>query len=426
MSDGGPRRLSRRRALTLGGAAAAAVGTLSIPDGGSDWGADGDENPFTRLHEAGITGEGVRVGVLDTTGFDPGHPAVEANVAELRGFDGATPVVDRTSHGTAAAATVTRLTPDADLVLAAFERPSGFAAGVDWFRRQGVDVALAPVAAHGTAGPESSVVDAAAAAVDAGLPFVAPTGNVARGHWAGPLGSLVTDEGESAAVLRVQPLPGRETTQGRLVAWLGGAAQVRADLTLALVKRSAAPNPRDLIALSRPGRWNDAERLVAELDAGRYELEVRSPDHATAPASIGRDSVAVATPTHRLTPARPAGSIAAPASAPGVLAVGAAAGTGAAAYSGRGPTRDGRDGVDLVADPRPWPGSDDPGTSGAAARAAGTAALVRGVDGSRSPEELWTVLRAAAADIDGEGSSLATGAGRLDPVAAVQRARTTS
>ena len=421
--DGG---LSRRRALTIGGAAAATLGFGSLSNNDSEEPPPAivrDRNsPFTRLHQAGITAAGVRVGILDTTGFDPGHAAIEDAVTELQGFDGSSLVVDSTSHGTAAAATVATLAPDVELLLAAFERPGGFAAALGWFQSQQADIVLAPVAAHGSVGLESPVVESATTATKAGLPIIAPTGNVAQGHWESPLGSLVTKDGDAGRELQVRPLPGHETVAGKLVAWLGGDAETRTDLTLALLERTRDANPRNLIALSQPRQWSEADRLVADLEPGRYVLEVRRSGHTAVPSSLAREAVTVATPTHRLEPARPAGSIAAPASAPGVLAVGAMGEDRVAPYSGRGPTADKREGVDLVLEPSPWFGHGEPGTSGAAARAAGTAALVAAVDPPSSPNELWAVLEAASAELEGV-SPLVAGAGLLDPVAAVQYAR---
>lgn len=415
MNTGRDGRVSRRRALTIGGAAAVtALSAVGLPTASTDGQSDAGGS-VERVHAAGVTGEGVRVGVLDTTGFSPDHPALSDRVAALRAFDSAPLVVDRVSHGTAAAATVTELAPDADLLLASFNRPNGFAEALRWFDRRDADVVLAPVAAHGGAGEESAVVRAAAVAVDDGLPIVAPTGNAARGHWRGPLGAAV------GTTLAVRPLSSDGVPIGRLVAWLSRQAPVTA--TLKLVRLTETGDGRDLIALSQPSEWGTARKLTAELAPGEYVLEIGVPGSDGVPGSVDEQPVSVATPTHAVEPARPAGSIAPPASAPGVVAVGALSDGQLAAYSGRGPTVDGRVGVDVVADPGPWIGDGTPGTSGAAARAAGTAALVLAADPSLSPVELRDLLRAAAGDVGRDGPDLGTGWGRLDPLTSVQRAR---
>ncbi|MFH8606173.1 S8 family serine peptidase [Streptomyces sp. NPDC018029] len=55
--------------------------------------------------EAGLTGKGVKVAVLDT-GFDAGHPDLEGRVAESRSFISGEEVADRNGHGTHVASTV--------------------------------------------------------------------------------------------------------------------------------------------------------------------------------------------------------------------------------------------------------------------------------------------------------------------------------
>jgi subtilisin family serine protease len=80
-------------------------------------------------------------------------------------------------------------------------------------------------------------------------------------------------------------------------------------------------------------------------------------------------------------------------------------------------------GVDVVAPPRPWAAGGAPGTSAAAARTAGAAALVLDARPGLDPEEVARVLRASAGDIGRPGRDLSAGWGRLDAVAAVQRAR---
>ena len=414
-ADGNGKRVSRRRALTIGGAAAVtALSAVGLPSSSPGTEPETGDRSIERVHAAGITGSGVRVGVLDTTGFAPSHPGLDDRVAALRSFDSAPLVVDRVTHGTAAAATVSDLAPDVTLLLASFSRPTGFASALEWFGRKQVDLVLTPVAAHGGTG--STVVDAAAATVDSGLPLVAPTGNAAHGHWSGPLGAAV------GASLAVQPFSQKGVPSGRLVAWLGCEGN-RVDCTLKLIRLTETGDGRDLVALSQPSDWGSAEKLTANLDPGEYVLEVGVPDHDEVPADVDEHPVSVVTPTHAVMPARPAGSIAPPASAPGVVAVGALSDRRLAPYSGRGPTPDGRVGVDVVAEPNSWAGNSVPGTSGAAARVAGTAALVLAAEPSLSPDALRGLLRTTAADMGSEGPDLGTGWGRLDPLTSVQRAR---
>ena len=406
-------RLSRRRALTLGGAAAlTAVSARGIPGETADSEPVTQPGPVGKIHDEGVTGAGVRIGVLDTTGFAPDHPAFADAVIGRRSFDAAPVVTDGATHGTAAAATVSLIAPDASLLLASFEGPAGFEQALEWFRRTGADVVVAPVAAYGESiAPDSAVVSAATAAADSGVTVVAPTGNAARGHWRG------TVSADLPRRLDVRPNDGERTTD-RLLVWGGATTADAPPVSLSLVRVFPEERRRELVALSERARQGGVERLRAELEAGRYELVVSLP--AGAEADDTERAVAVTTPTHDLSPTHQRGSIAAPASAPGVLAVGRLSDGEVTAYSGRGPTEDGRGGVDLAAEPRRWPTAADSGTSGAAARVAGVAALVEAAAPTPAEGEPGTSLRLTAGRAG--DPTPAVGYGPIDPVAAVRRA----
>lgn len=404
-------RLSRRRALTIGGAAAlTALAARGVPlSGNRSVSPPEQDGPVQRLHDDGVTASGVRVGVLDTTGFAADHPRLDDAVVGRRSFDGVPVVVDGTTHGTAASVAVARTAPAAELLLASFERPGGFRRALAWFRRADVDVVLAPVAAYGASvAPPGPIADAVAAAIDAGIAVVAPTGNAARGHWQGSLSA------GSARRLVLGSIPDGDAVDGRLLAWAGSSDADAPPLSLALVRTGQ----RELIALSERAERAGVQRLNVRLSSGRYALELRLPDPSSVADDTGTTPVSVVTPTHRLTPARRRGSIATPASAAGVLAVGRHTAEGVASYSGRGPTSAGRRGVDLVAAPRLWPGDGDPGTSGAAAYVAGVASLVAGVAPDTDPA---AALRATASR--SERPNATVGYGIVDPVAAVTQLR---
>jgi hypothetical protein len=450
-SDRAGFRVSRRRALAIGGAAAASVlSARAVPGVGGSGSDAAPEAPPTaddsvgRVHELGITGGGVHVAVLDPTGFDPSHDALTGQIADIRQFGAENAVVEGTTHGTAAAAAVSSVAPDARLSLASFRKTGEFRAAVGWAAASGADVILAPVAAHGTApSPRSPVVRAARNAVEAGCVVVAPTGNAALGHWQAPY-AVLSDDSPDDRRLRLRPMPDADTVAGRFVAWLVADPSLRGDLTLSLLRAvDSGPDDRwDLIAVSRPVEGRPGRRLTADLTAGEYALVVRPTDAGSDPAADGDPTarVEVTTPTHALASPRPLGSIAAPASARGVVGVGVlgeadrrdtipagdSSGTATgivAPYSGRGPTVRGDTGVDVVAPPRPWEAAGDPGTSAAAARTAAAATLVLDARPDLDPAGVTRVLRASAADVGRPGRDLSAGWGRLDIVAAVQRAR---
>ena len=138
------------------------------------------------LHEEGATGENVSVGVVDVTGFDSESDALAGRVREARAFGEASVSGDSASHGTAAAETVARIAPDADLSLATVDSPSSYQRAVEWLVAQKVDVIVAPVSFYGMPGDGTSpVAEVAARATEEGVVFVSPTGNLARSHWSG-------------------------------------------------------------------------------------------------------------------------------------------------------------------------------------------------------------------------------------------------
>jgi hypothetical protein len=443
-----------------------------------------------RAHAAGVTGEGVTVGVVDVTGFDTAHPALSDRVRGARAFAPGDDVANggRNDHGTAAAVTVARVAPDASLYLATFDRPAGFQRAVEWLVARGADVVVAPVAAYGAADDGSSLTARVAAnATAAGATVVVPTGNLARGHWEGPYRPAPDgahrfgdDEGTTRTWLQPPDAGGFRTT-GHLTAWLsvdvlGGDARGPApddgpadgspsagpgsgpsgpgglapDLELALYRANATG--ARVVATSEPatGPGVDGERLAADLQPGQHYLVVR-PDGVDngsgrsgvdTPAGLGGVDgvdaedvrIEVASPSHDLSRRRSAGSLVAPATgdAGGLVAVGAATSNGTpAAYSSRGPTADGRLGVDVVATTTLWPapGSDDgsgaagAGTSAAAATVGGTVALVRAANPSLSPARVELLVRATAADVPPPGPDVAAGYGGIDPWRAVRRAR---
>ena len=441
-TDGSGLRVSRRRALAIGGAAAASVVSVrGLPATTDDGPSPSETESLARVRDAGITGDGVDVAVVDPTGFDPTHDALSGRIDDIRQFGAESAVVDATTHGTATAATVADFAPDARFRLASFRTAAEFRTAITW--GADADVLLTPVAANGTvASPRSAVVRAARDAVESGCVVVAPTGNAALGHWRGPYAALAGDGPDDRRRLRLRPIPGTDEIAGNFRAWVVVDPGSSADLTLALLQAVDGGDRWDLIAVSQELSGRLGHRVTADLDGGEYALVVRPSGPGGVGAPVDPTThVAVTTSSHALADPRPSGSIAVPASVPGVVGVGAVrvggsvessppgeagtetSGIQVARYSGRGPTFRGDVGVDIVAPPRPWVTDGAPGTSAAAARTAGIAALVLDADPALDPERVRAILRRSAGDLGRPGRDLASGWGVLDGVAAVQRAR---
>ena len=377
-----------------------------------------DRTGFERAHAAGFTGENVTVGVVDVTGFDTGHDDLSGHVADARAFGRGATVRNggQNAHGTAAAAGVARVAPDADLFLAAFESPGGYVQAIKWLIAADVDVIVAPVSFYGTPGDGSArVARVATEATRQGVVFVAPVGNLAQGHWEG----------------RYQPLrDGTHQFEGgpkndlrgdaeEVVVWLSWDRAHRGqDYTVELYRRDG--QEVQLVARSVP-YWADGipnERIVARPREGSYFVVVRGP-----PAETGV-RLELTSPTHDFEFARPAGSVTAPATAKGVLAVGAYDPRSGRVepFSSRGPTGDGRLGVDIIApDRQPIEGGNERfvGSSAAAPYVGGVSALVLDAAPCLSPTQIERQLERTAADTAEGGPDETAGYGRVRPWPAV-------
>ncbi|WP_436908283.1 S8 family serine peptidase [Halosimplex marinum] len=399
----------------------AAIGALALSVPGAP--ADADQSDPTdgglqRLHAAGVTGGNVTVGVVGVTGFDTDHPAIAGQVVESRAFgDGATVENGgRNRHGTATAAVVARTAPDADLRLATFDDTTGFRRAVTWLVTADVDVVVAPVSFYGRPGDGTSTVARLGEwARRQGVVFVAPTGNLARGHWAGRYGD--PDDGRLRFGESTRNyLAGRGSEARIWLAW----DRAHANRTFVAELYRTDDGERTLVARSEPfpGDGVPNARINARLQGGTYYVVVRGPPNATGAR------VRLSSPTHRFQRTRPAESVAAPATGRGVIGVGAydpAAGR-VEPYSSRGPTADGRLGVDVVAPARHEIGGyDEPlvGSSAATPYVGGLAALVLDADPDRSPRAVELRLERTAEDVGPTGTDPVAGNGLVVPGRAV-------
>lgn len=401
----------------------AGIGFVAMPaSSGSDTttgNASSANGTLARVHAQGTTGDGVEVGVVDVTGFDTSAPALTGRVAAARAFGPGATVQNgaRNGHGTAAASVVAQVAPGAELYLAKFEDEAGYDAAVAWLLQRDVDVIVAPVSFYGQRGDGTAPsADIAERAVDAGTVFVAPVGNLGRGHWSGTYdrvenGRLVFEGGTRNF------LSGGQNTVTVWLSW--DEAHAEQDYTVELYR--ATGEGETLVARSQPypGDYVPNERIRAQVRGGVYFVEVRGPPNATGA------TLELTSPTHRLQYVRPSGSIVAPATAPGVLSVGAFdPRTGRVMpFSSQGPTVDGRLGVDVVAPGRQPVGPETfVGSSAAAPYAGGVAALVLDEAPSLSPRRVETVLEETAVDVGPPDVDFSAGHGRVDQLAAVRAA----
>lgn len=359
-----------------------------------------------RLHEAGVTGEGVKVGVIGAR-FDAGHPELSTHVAGTRRFDG-NAHLRAGEHDTAVAEVVSDVAPGADLYLASVGEnptPASYARAVDWLVSQDVDVVVDSATYFPrTADGVERMTAAAERAAENGVVFVTSAGNYAERHWSDRVGD---DEWVNFSA----------TSEGNA---LGGGDPVAGRVSLRLYWRSDAdydlylyrhrPGADAVVAKStdlQAGEGSHAEAVDVAVPRGRYYVAVHTIRGPTAPSELDLFSA-----YQPLQYATPNGSVAAPAGGRHVIAVGAIdPGSGAArSYSSRG------DSVDLSAPDGLVTGSFGElyGTSAAAPYVAGTAALMESRNRDLSPAEVERLLERTA--------NRSGDAPRLDAVAAVEAA----
>jgi len=382
-----------------------------------------------RLHGAGLTGDGVSVGVVVATGVDASRSAVSERVVSARSFGSDDGGDDR--HGTATADVVARIAPDSDLYVASFDTASGFEDAMDWLSREDVDVVVAPVSFYGRPGDGSSrVARVADRAASSGSVVVAPVGNVGTGHWEGSFDPDRSGTHRFAGGPRNYLRATGERTVSLWLSWNGSGAAPRGarpgNFTLEL-RRQTGDGSR-VVARSRPFAGTDRrdEWLTATLSpGGTYYFVVDGPANATA------TRLEISSPTHAFQYRERGGSVVAPATARRVLAVGAAdPATGdPRPYSGAGPVDGVRPGVDVVADdrqPTPVLDGDFRGTSAASAYAAGVVALMLDANPELSPKEVEAIVEVTAVEAGPEGVDPVAGHGYLAAERAVERARNVS
>ncbi|MCP2331215.1 S8 family peptidase [Actinoalloteichus caeruleus] len=146
--------------------------------------------------DAGHTGDGVTVAVLDT-GYDTGHPDLDGRVVAAENFSDAEDVQDRRGHGTHVAATIAGtgaasdgryagVAPDADLVVAKVLDDQGqgwttdIIAGAEWAVEQGADILNLSLAGWATPERDPLVEAVEELSATTGALFVVAAGNNGR------------------------------------------------------------------------------------------------------------------------------------------------------------------------------------------------------------------------------------------------------
>lgn len=372
---------------------------------------------------AGLTGRGIKVGVLDL-GFGGYKELLGRELPDqvtLEAF-GDTENLDQEVHGTACAEIIHEMAPEAELYLAYYDG-SDVAMGqaVDWLMDQGVKIISNSTGSNGLTpldgtGLAAEMVDAAH---DAGIFWVNAAGNEADVHWRGTFndsdGNTIHEFGPDNELLPFLAPAGYPV---QIVLSWDDWQNVDQDYDLILADKEG-----EVIAKSEEPQDGEVGQMPAEgflyvfdtenvytLAIQNYESKARGeatmdifinggllhPDFAVAERSLSN-----------------------PSDARGAFAVGAVnwADDVLEPYSSQGPTADGRIKPDLAApsvvDSASYAPDAFDGTSAATPHVAGAAALILQAFPDASPDDLATFLQEHSKDLGQPGLDNAFGAGRL-------------
>ncbi len=399
--------------------------------------ADAFVGPGPALHgatpwqQAGYTGAGVKVGVLDvsfdglTARLGSELPAtVQAMCFPEVGVSSSDPadcVSSGETHGTAVAETIVDMAPGAQLYISDAYSPADLAAAISWMTANGVRVInysrvssyLMDGMGDGTSPYYNSDYALLDSAVSGGALFVASAGNSGQTTWTGTPSDADadgwvefagTDESdqitmEAGEVISVAARWASATSDYDLSLWEG-------DTVVASSQDSQAStgDPYEVFSFESPA-------------GGTYDLSVRHDSGPAAPLlKVLMWAPGAATLAHHTI----AGSLPSPADSrnPGMVTVGAVPydkPTAIEPYSSQGPTLDGRVKPDLVAvDCAPTTvDAEFCGTSQSAPFVTGAAALLLEADPSLTPVALATLLKQGAVPIGTPVPNNTYGYGRL-------------
>jgi subtilisin family serine protease len=378
-------------------------------------------------HEAGVTGKGVKVGILDPGGFLNYRDFLGTELpstVQVRAFNRSDDIEgnswdsdDDRVHGTACAEIVHDMAPDAELYLGAFDSFASQKEAIEWLENEGVRVISASFGSvtlpSDGKSVEGQLVDALR---ERGILWVNAAGNSAERHYMDTfnqdssgyatfrngkqvLEAQVRDTGPLDVVLRWDDWEERTIDYDLFLFDADGNEIARSND----VQGSRTHPPVETIKL------NEVEagtRLYLAISAGQDEKQARYHIFADGPVLIED--------------ADPMESISSPADAEGALAVGAVdwRSDTEAPYSSEGPTEDGRAKPDMSAPAgvtsSSYGGQVFHGTSAAAPHVAGAAALVWSAGPSFSTDDVHAYLLQHALDLGEPGPDFEYGYGRLD------------
>ncbi len=356
----------------------------------------------TAVHEHGITGENVTVGIIDS-GFRPSHPEIAGNVDSYARFGQPTDA----EHGTAVASVATDTAPNASLALAAIgaeTTPTEYQRAVSWLNQSGVDIIIDAGSYYSQPANGSGAIDRIVRSTADDTLFVTSVGNHRLRYWNG---THTTGKWVSIANnTQVNPLNDGQPFSGSVsltLRWNRTAPEYE----LSLYRRQPGT---DAIVAETTGTGNDSvAQLQTTVPHGTYYVSIeRTASTQNASALTALELFATRELGYR-SPARPAS----PAIVDPVLSVGSYTDESVPDHSVSNPSLVAPaavavDGLSVTG-----------GTSFAAPYVGGVGALVMAADRSIDPATVRTRLLASTDDVGTDTNATRSGTGLLNASRAV-------
>lgn len=376
-----------------------------------------------RWNDAGFTGFGVKVAVLDAgfSGYESRLGSTLPSRVTTQSFRRDGDVNGGTEHGRRAAELVHTIAPGVQLYLVNFSTVTELSAAVDYLIAEGVQIVSFSMGYihNGPGDGTGPVNDVVSRGVAAGQTWAVASGNWAQQHWMGQFrdedGDTIHEFADGVETVTHQFSAGDLITVS--VRWDEPWGAACSDYDIELFGPSGA-----LVRASRAVQncsQDPVESLqVLATQTGSYGLRIVEAHAPDGPRQL--DVMMVGTPDrgNPLSISVPQGSLSEPADNPGVVSVGAltiSATRAEAPYSSRGPTTDGRFKPNILAPTgagNSTPSATFGGTSAAAPHVAGALALLQEAFPSADSTRLQSLLQTRAVGVSPAPES--SGARRVD------------
>lgn len=363
-----------------------------------------------RPHQRGLTGENVTVGIIDSD-FRLSHPAIASQVRGYATIDPTEKLSSSGDHGTAVASIVVDTAPSATLQLAAVgstTTPEEYASAVEWLKRSGADIIVDAGSYYAQPGDGTGAIAQIAENASSEVVFLTSAGNHAERYWSGNHSSNTWVRSHNGT--QANPLNNGDPLSGSVELTLRWDGWPSTDVDYDLYLFRLQPGEDAVVARASGHDGRPFEHLQTSVPSGRYYVSIRAAETDTNATPHQLELFANRELRYRSTGGRTA-----PATASGVITVGAVAGDAVRSFSARG--------ADVVA-----PDSvavDDTtvegGTSVSTPYVAATAALLLELNPDLTPKQVRTLLFFTADDIGSEGVDPRSGYGVVNASRAIEQ-----